>query len=83
MIVNPTEGYVRVERHGTISHIEFFHPQSNSLPSELLAALAKAIRDEGHDPAVHVIVLRSGGDTSGASKTSRACGVAIRPSPPP
>jgi methylglutaconyl-CoA hydratase len=62
MIVNPTEGYVRVERRGTISHIEFFHPQSNSLPSELLAALAKAIRDEGHDPAVHVIVLRSGGD---------------------
>jgi methylglutaconyl-CoA hydratase len=62
MIVNPTEGYVRVERRGTISHIEFFHPQSNSLPSELLAALAKSIRDEGHDPAVHVIVLRSGGD---------------------
>ena len=75
MIVNPTEGYVRVERRGTISHIEFFHPQSNSLPSVLLAALAKAIRDEGHDPAVHVIVLRSGGDRvfcGGASFTELA-----------
>jgi methylglutaconyl-CoA hydratase len=62
MTAIPTEGHVRVERRGTISHIEFFHPQSNSLPSELLAALAKSISDEGHDPAVHVIVLRSGGD---------------------
>ena len=75
MTPNTTEGYVRVERRGTISHIEFFHPQSNSLPSELLAALAKSITDEGHDPAVHVIVLRSGGDRvfcGGASFTELA-----------
>ena len=72
---NPSEGYVRVERRGTVSHIEFFHPQSNSLPSELLAALANSISDEGHDPAVHVIVLRSGGDRvfcGGASFTELA-----------
>ena len=62
MIVNPSEGYVRVERRGTVSHIEFFHPQSNSLPSAVLADLTKAIHDEGQNPAVHVIVLRSGGD---------------------
>lgn len=75
MTLNTTEGYVRVERRGTISHIEFFHPQSNSLPSELLAALAKSISDEGLDPAVHVIVLRSGGDRvfcGGASFTELA-----------
>ena len=72
---NPSEGYVRVERRGTISHIEFFHPQSNSLPSAVLADLAQAIRNEGHDPAVHVIVLRSGGDRvfcGGASFTELA-----------
>jgi methylglutaconyl-CoA hydratase len=62
MTPNTTEGYVRVERRGTISHIEFFHSQSNSLPSAVLGDLAKAIRDEGQDPAVRVIVLRSGGD---------------------
>ena len=75
MTPNTTEGYVRVERRGTISHIEFFHPQSNSLPSELLAALAKSISDEGQDPAVRVIVLRSGGDRvfcGGASFTELA-----------
>jgi methylglutaconyl-CoA hydratase len=75
MTPNTTEGYVRVERRGTISHIEFFHPQSNSLPSELLAALVKSISDEGQDPAVHVIVLRSGGDRvfcGGASFTELA-----------
>jgi methylglutaconyl-CoA hydratase len=75
MTPTPNEGYVRVERRGTVSHIEFFHPQSNSLPSAVLADLAKAIRDEGHDPAVHVVVLRSGGDRvfcGGASFTELA-----------
>ena len=72
---NPNEGYVRVECRTTVSHIEFFHPQSNSLPSAVLADLAQAIRTEGHDPAVHVIVLRSGGDRvfcGGASFTELA-----------
>jgi len=71
----PQEGYVRVERRGRVSHIEFFHPQSNSLPSAVLADLAQAIRNEGQDPAVHVIVLRSGGDRvfcGGASFTELA-----------
>jgi len=46
---NSNEGYVHVERRGSISHIEFFHPQSNSLPSAVLADLAQAIRNEGQD----------------------------------
>jgi len=45
-----------------IRAIEFFHPSHNSLPSDLLVQLAQAITDAGKDDAVHVIILRSGGD---------------------
>jgi methylglutaconyl-CoA hydratase len=56
------EGYVKSELHQGIDIIEFFHPQSNSLPGVLLDELAKAIHRAGHDPNVKVIVLRSGGE---------------------
>ncbi|MDG1252777.1 MAG: enoyl-CoA hydratase/isomerase family protein [Schleiferiaceae bacterium] len=56
------EGGVRVWRAHGIAHIEFHHPQSNSLPSRVLAKLAQAITDEGAHPESHVIVLRSAGD---------------------
>ncbi len=56
------EAYVRTSVDGGIGTIEFYHPQSNSLPGELLRTLANAIEDAGNDPAVRVIVLRSAGD---------------------
>ncbi|NDD48193.1 MAG: enoyl-CoA hydratase/isomerase family protein, partial [Flavobacteriia bacterium] len=56
------EGGVQVTRANGIAHIEFQHPQSNSLPSRVLAALAQAITDEGTHPDSRVIVLRSAGD---------------------
>lgn len=56
------EGGVQVTRAHGIAHIEFQHPQSNSLPSRVLAALAQAITDEGSHPDSRVIVLRSAGD---------------------
>ena len=56
------EGGVQVTRANCIAHIEFHHPQSNSLPSRVLAALAQAITDEGTHPDSRVIVLRSAGD---------------------
>ena len=56
------EGGVQVTRANGIAHIEFHHPQSNSLPSRVLAALAQAITDEGTHPDSRVIVLRSAGD---------------------
>ena len=55
-------GYVKVEPHNGITTIEFFHPQSNSLPGKMLAELAKEIHAAGNDADTKVILLRSGGD---------------------
>lgn len=55
-------GYVIAETHNGITTIEFFHPQSNSLPRRLLAELAHEIHTAGIDRDTKVIVLRSGGE---------------------
>jgi methylglutaconyl-CoA hydratase len=56
------QGYVRSATHNGITTIEFFHPQSNSLPRAILRQLAEAFNGYSKDEATHVIVLRSGGD---------------------
>jgi len=48
--------------HNGINTIEFFHPQSNSLPAKLLEDLAQTVHGAGNDDDTKVIVLRSGGD---------------------
>jgi len=58
------EGYVRSEIHNGITTIEFFHPQSNSLPGKLLEALANEIHSAANDDDSRVIILRSAGDRS-------------------
>lgn len=55
-------GYVSSETHKGITTIEFFHPQSNSLPRRILEDLANEIHTAGMDNDTKVIVLRSGGD---------------------
>jgi methylglutaconyl-CoA hydratase len=55
-------GYVSTETHKGITSIEFFHPQSNSLPRKMLAELAHEIHTAGIDNDTNVIVLRSGGE---------------------
>jgi len=62
MISEITGGYVKTEIHNGIRTIEFFHPQSNSLPGKLLEALTHEVHGAGNDPATRVIVLRSGGE---------------------
>lgn len=62
MIQEIKEGHIKVEREHGIATIEFFHPQSNSLPGALLHALAKDIHSEGLNKDTKVIILRSGGD---------------------
>lgn len=54
--------YVRSEVHNGITTIEFFHPQSNSLPGKILEQLSQAIHGAGNDPECRVILLRAGGD---------------------
>ena len=56
------EGYVKAERHNGVMTVEFYHPQSNSLPGRLLEALTHEIHSAGHDHDTRVIVLRSAGD---------------------
>jgi methylglutaconyl-CoA hydratase len=55
-------GYVDVEIHKGITTIEFFHPQSNSLPHRILEELANEIHAAGTDNDSKVIILRSGGE---------------------
>tara|TARA_R110002072_G_scaffold192351_4_gene349354 strand:+ start:183 stop:935 length:753 start_codon:yes stop_codon:yes gene_type:complete len=55
--------YVTIEKAANgLAMIEFFHPKQNSLPSDILKKLAETITEAGKDPAVKVIVLKSGGD---------------------
>ena len=55
------KAYVKsATQHGLCS-IEFFHPQSNSLPGALLQELAATIREAGKNAACRLILLRSQG----------------------
>lgn len=48
--------------HAGITSIEFFHPQSNSLPGKILDALAQEIHHAGLNDDTKVLVLRSEGE---------------------
>jgi len=53
---------VNAVRQGALEVIEFYHPQSNSLPRTLLTPLAAAITAAGEDAEVKRILLRSRGE---------------------
>lgn len=54
--------YVKQHINNGISTIEFFHPEHNSLPGDLLASLVEAINHAGKNEDVKVVILQSGGD---------------------
>lgn len=56
------EGHVKTETHQGITSIEFFHPQSNSLPGKILEDLAHEIHFAGTHTETKVIVLKSPGE---------------------
>lgn len=62
--MDQSNGYVHTENIGGRGIITFYHPQSNSMPSSLLRALADAMRRAGEDPEVKVIILKSAGEKS-------------------
>lgn len=62
MATNSKNGYVNLEIHKGVGIIEFFHPQSNSMPGQLLHELARTIHRAGLDPNINFIVLKSGGE---------------------
>ncbi len=55
------QGHVTTHSEHGITTIEFFHPQSNSLPSKVLEQLAHEIHFAGTHDETKVIILRSGG----------------------
>lgn len=57
------KGYVRIniDENG-ICTIEFYHPQSNSLPGEILSKIANTITEASLNEEIKVIVLKSGGN---------------------
>ncbi len=56
------QGSVNIEiKESGIATIEFFHPQSNSLPSKILHELATTISEAGKNDNVKVIILKSSG----------------------
>lgn len=62
--------YVKTETHYGITTIEFYHPQSNSLPGSLLQKIAHEIHFCGTHDETKVIILKSHGEKvfcSGAS----------------
>ena len=63
-------GYVQSSLHHGVRSIEFYHPQSNSLPGLLLKELTHQFHVAATDPDTKVIVLRSGGDKTFCSGAS-------------
>ncbi len=57
-----TTAYVKSEFHKGITIIEFFHPQSNSLPGKILEELAQSVHAAGNDTDTKLIIIRSAGE---------------------
>src|SRR4029453_5362126 len=62
MIHQVSNGYVKSELPNGVNTIEFFHPQSNSLPLKILDELAQTIHRAGNDDETKLIVLSSAGE---------------------
>ena len=54
--------YVKLNIENQVGYIEFFHPEHNSLPTNLLTQLAQTINDAGNNGDIKVIVLKSAGN---------------------
>jgi methylglutaconyl-CoA hydratase len=54
--------FVKLTTQNSVGTIEFFHPQSNSLPGHILAELASTITKAGEDDNIKVIILKSAGE---------------------
>ena len=64
------EAHVKSHIEHGINTIEFFHPQSNSLPGKILEELAKEIHFAGTHDDTRVIILKSTGEKTFCSGAS-------------
>jgi methylglutaconyl-CoA hydratase len=58
------KAFVNYDIRDKVGIITFYHPKSNSLPSDILNELANKIKIAGEDDKINIIVLRSEGDKS-------------------
>lgn len=56
--------YIKNEIENGIAILSFFHPEQNSLPSNLLNELVDTINNLGNNDAVKVVILKSDGGTT-------------------
>ncbi|MCR8669045.1 enoyl-CoA hydratase/isomerase family protein [Aestuariibaculum sp. M13] len=56
------QAYVTLEVKNKVGYIEFYHPQHNAMPSDVLSELEETIVKAGNDETIAVLVLKSGGD---------------------
>lgn len=56
------EPYVNLTVENKVGFVEFFHPNRNSMPSDVLKKLEEVIEESDKDENIKVIVLKSGGD---------------------
>lgn len=56
------QGKIEITKSNGIATLEFFHPLSNSLPSNLLAQLHESIITLGSDNSTKVIIMKSSGE---------------------
>jgi methylglutaconyl-CoA hydratase len=66
-------GHVHSKTENGIATISFFHPQSNSLPGDLLRAMAQEITKAGNNSEAKVILLRSENESLPAGKAGVFC----------
>lgn len=57
-----TTPYVKQHSYNGIATIEFYHPEHNSLPGDLLASLVDNINHASQNDEVKVLILKSGGE---------------------
>ncbi len=67
------EGYVKSHIEHGINTIEFYHPQSNSMPAKLLESLAHEIHFAGTHSETKVIILRSNNGEMTEGKSATFC----------
>jgi methylglutaconyl-CoA hydratase len=57
-----TASYIKQDINNGIATISFYHPDHNSLPSDLLITLSQTIEKIGNNDAVKVVILKSDGN---------------------
>ena len=62
-----SNGSLYTHIQNNIATVEFFHPASNSFPSDLLQRLATTFNELSENNNVHVIILKSEGNPARAT----------------